>query len=378
MKGALREVRLFLGFVLVVLTSASACGHPSELPDGLYAVINTPRGEITAELFFKKTPLTVISFVGLAEGRFGPMPGKPFFDDLIFHRVVPGFVVQGGDPLGRGEGGPGYTFPDEFVPGLSHDSAGTLSMANTGPDANGSQFFFTLGTAQRLDYLHAVFGRIIHGLEVLPQIQLGDAMRVRIHRVGTEAEAFQPDRTVFERMRDERARGHRTVAERSQGKVYFDDPDNLLPAEPPRAKAFNVKLAAFERVTGRKLFVRLLAKAPADTEGRKLGVYVKNLTDELGLTRDGVLVVYVADRDEWKLWIGDDLLPLVMGRSGTLEDFMRDGALHARKETLLADARKRLTTPGDPAESAGQRLKLACDDVLAALIAVLHKESSLR
>jgi cyclophilin family peptidyl-prolyl cis-trans isomerase len=298
-----------------------------------------------------------MSFVGLAEGRLGPTRGKPFFDGLIFHRVVPGFVAQGGDPQGKGEGGPGYTFPDEFVPGLGHDSAGALSMANTGPDANGSQFFLTLAAAQRLDYLHTVFGRVVRGIEVLPQIQVGDSMHVRIHRVGTEAAAFQSDRTVFARMRDERARDHRAAADRSQGKIYFDDPDHLLPTEPPRAKAFNVKLAAFERVTGRKLFGRLLAKAPADTEGRKLGVYVKNLADELGLARDGLLVVYVADRDEWKLWIGDDLLPLVMGRSGTLEDFMRDGSLHARKEALLADARKRLSAPGGTAESAGQRLR---------------------
>jgi cyclophilin family peptidyl-prolyl cis-trans isomerase len=375
---ALREVRLYLGCMLLAWSVVSSFGQPPELPAGLYAAITTPRGEITAELFFKKTPLTVMSFVGLAEGRLGPTRGKPFFDGLIFHRVVPGFVVQGGDPQGKGEGGPGYTFPDEFVPGLGHDSAGTLSMANTGPDANGSQFFLTLAATQRLDYLHTVFGRVVRGNEVLPQIQVGDSMHVRIHRVGTEAAAFQPERETFVRMSEALAEDHRAAAERAQGKVYFEDPDRLLPAEPPRARAFNFKLAAFERVTGRKVFVRLLAASPAGTEGRKLTAHVKALATELGLERDGVLVVYVADRHEWKLWIGDELLPSVMGRAGTIQDFMREGVLHARKEAVLANAQKRMAAPADPTESPGQRLKLACDDVLAALIAILQNESSAR
>jgi cyclophilin family peptidyl-prolyl cis-trans isomerase len=374
MNGALREVRLFLSLLLMMcgLAGTHACAQTSGLPNGLYAVITTSRGEITAELFFKKTPLTVMSFVGLAEGAFGPRRGEPFFEGLIFHRVVPGFVVQGGDPLGRGEGGPGYTFPDEFVPGLSHDSAGVMAMANTGPDANGSQFFFTLAPAQRLDYLHSVFGRVVSGREVLPLIEPGDSMRVRIQRVGAEAEAFQPDPDVFAKMSATLLKEHRAVAERAHGRIYFDDPDQLLPTEPPRARAFNFKLASFARVTGCNVFVRVLAASPADTEGRKLNAYVKKLATEFGLARDGVLVVYVADRNEWKLWLGDELLPRVMRRAGSLEDFMRDGSLHAKKEELLAHAKSRLAAPVDPAETTAQRLKLACDDVLAALIAVLE------
>src|SRR4051794_35497796 len=133
------------------------------LADGVYAEITTPRGVILCDLYFQKVPLTVTSFVGLAEGTLGPEPRKPFFDGLKFHRIVPGFVVQGGDPTGTGHGGPGYRFPDEFAAGFRHDGPGILSMANSGPDTNGSQFFITLGEARYLDYVHSIFGRVVRG-----------------------------------------------------------------------------------------------------------------------------------------------------------------------------------------------------------------------
>jgi cyclophilin family peptidyl-prolyl cis-trans isomerase len=370
MSESLWEMRRLLRWMLLALSVVGMNAHAQtpDLPDGLYAVIGTPRGEVTAELFFKKTPLTVMNFVGLAEGVLGPRRGEPFFDGLIFHRVVPGFVVQGGDPLGRGEGGPGYVFPDECVPGLSHDRAGMLSMANNGPDTNGSQFFLTLAPVERLDYLHSVFGCVVSGLEVLSRIQPGDKMSVRIRRVGTEAVAYRPDPEVFAKMSATLNDAHRAATERASGRVYFDDPDRLLPTEPPRARTFNLKLASFAQVTGGNFFVRLLASSPPETGGRKLSAYVRKLANELGLASDGVLVVYVADRNEWKLWLGDALLPKIMGRAGSLEDFMRDGSLHAKKEELLASAVKRLTAPSDPAEEPAQRLKLACDDLLAGLI----------
>jgi cyclophilin family peptidyl-prolyl cis-trans isomerase len=374
-----REAGVFflgwLAFACVIGVSRADEARERVRPDGLYAEVTTPRGVITAELFFKKTPLTVMSFVGLAEGVFGPQKGERFFDGLIFHRVVPGFVVQGGDPLGRGEGGPGYTFADEFVPGLSHDAAGVLSMANTGPDSNGSQFFFTLARVVRLDYLHSVFGRVVQGLEVLPSIQPGDTMKVSIHRVGVEAEQFRASPEAFAALAARTAEKRRAAAvARPDPPAFFDDPDRLLPAEPPRARAFNSKLSSFERVTGRKIFFRLFAKLPQEAEGRKLGSYAKDLAARLGLTQEGILVIYVAERDEWKLWIGETWLPLVMGRPGKVEDFMGNGALHAKKERFLAEAKKRLAAPGDPVEPPAQRLKLACDDVLAAIITFLEPE----
>ena len=199
------------------------------LPDGLYAEIVTPRGTIMAQLFYEQAPLTVASFTGLAEGTLGPNKGLPFFNGLKFHRVVPNFVVQGGDPLGTGEGGPGYSFADEFAPGLRHDAAGVLSMANDGPDTNGSQFFITLREVNRLNYLHSVFGRVVAGLEVLPQIQPNDVIAaVRIHRLGAAVQAFRADQAAFDRLAA--AAKKYSAAPEPGPAANFDDPAKVLPA----------------------------------------------------------------------------------------------------------------------------------------------------
>jgi cyclophilin family peptidyl-prolyl cis-trans isomerase len=141
------------------------------------AHFDTTLGKFTAELFEDKTPKTVANFAGLAEGskewthpKTKVKSKTPYYDGIVFHRVIQGFVIQGGDPLGLGYGGPGYNFEDEFHPSLRHDRAGILSMANAGPNTNGSQFFVTLGPTPHLDRRHSVFGAVIEGLDVVEKI----------------------------------------------------------------------------------------------------------------------------------------------------------------------------------------------------------------
>jgi peptidyl-prolyl cis-trans isomerase A (cyclophilin A) len=139
------------------------------------ATMHTNRGDIEVELYDERAPRTVENFVGLATGEQeweddGDTVERPLYDDVAFHRVIEGFMIQGGDPDESGRGGPGYTFNDEFHDELRHDSAGTLSMANSGPDTNGSQFFITLDAQPHLDDRHAVFGDVTDGMDVVREI----------------------------------------------------------------------------------------------------------------------------------------------------------------------------------------------------------------
>lgn len=135
------------------------------------ARFKTAKGEIVCELHADRVPLTVENFVNLARSGF--------YDGTTFHRVIPGFMAQGGDPTGTGRGGPGYQFGDEFDPTLRHDGPGVLSMANAGPGTNGSQFFITYGATPHLDDKHSVFGRVVEGLDVLRSIRERDPARDR-------------------------------------------------------------------------------------------------------------------------------------------------------------------------------------------------------
>jgi peptidyl-prolyl cis-trans isomerase A (cyclophilin A) len=135
----------------------------------IYAAFDTTEGKFKIELFAEKAPRTVENFVSLAEGT---KTGKPFYDGTIFHRVIPDFMIQGGDPEGSGRGGPGYRFADEFHPELKHSKPGMLSMANAGPNTNGSQFFITVAATPFLDNRHSVFGEVTEGYEVVKKISL--------------------------------------------------------------------------------------------------------------------------------------------------------------------------------------------------------------
>ena len=165
------------------------------LGDSMRAEIKTSRGMITIDLEYEKTPMTVANFVQLSE--------KGFYDGLKFHRVIEDFMIQGGDPDGTGRGGPGYKFPDEFHPDLKHSGAGILSMANSGPGTNGSQFFITHKETPWLDNKHTVFGKVTSGQNIVDLIEQNDIMEsVKIIRTGEQSKAFNAEQ-VFNEKKDE-------------------------------------------------------------------------------------------------------------------------------------------------------------------------------
>ncbi len=204
---------LFRLFGTVIISGAIFCSKlfaftPSE--DGLYAVFDTSQGEFTARLFFDRVPVTVANFIGLAENsvsRYDSTTGEarrePLYEGVIFHRVIAGFMIQSGSPNGLGNDGPGYIFPDEMRELISHSKAGILSMANSGPNTNGSQFFVTLGATEWLDNHHTVFGEVVEGMDVVNTIGASETdvndrplmdvtiNRITIQRQGEAANEFK-------------------------------------------------------------------------------------------------------------------------------------------------------------------------------------------
>jgi FKBP-type peptidyl-prolyl cis-trans isomerase len=196
-----RTILCMIAWLGVIPTTL--CAQNEKLKDGLYAELDTSKGKILLQLEFEKTPMTVANFVGLAEGTkdSSKKKGTHFYDGLTFHRVIADFMIQGGCPLGNGRGGPGYKFPDEFHPDLKHDGPGVLSMANSGPGTNGSQFFITHKATPWLNNRHTVFGHVVSGQDVVNAIERGDKINtVKILRVGEKAKKFQADQETFEKL----------------------------------------------------------------------------------------------------------------------------------------------------------------------------------
>jgi len=196
-------MKRFVFFALVIFVSACAdsansnensnTSQSSDSADHIYATIITNKGEIIVDLAYQYAPVTVANFISLAQGNFQTAyneTGKGFYDGLTFHRVIKNFMIQGGDPIGNGTGGPGYKIADEITD-LKHDRPGTLSMANAGPNTGGSQFFITHLATPHLDGRHTVFGYVVEGQDVVDRIEQGDVIvTIAIERVGESAISF--------------------------------------------------------------------------------------------------------------------------------------------------------------------------------------------
>jgi len=196
-------MKIINSILLVLLISIGACksAQYGDLDDGIYADLLTDKGNILLKLEYELTPITVANFVSLAEGTNpyvdDQFKGKRFYDGLKFHRIVEDFMIQGGDPRGNGSGNPGYKFEDEFPMdengelALTHDGPGVLSMANSGPNSNGSQFFITHKETKFLDGKHSVFGYVVKGQEVVDSMEQDDLIqRIEIIRIGKQAKQF--------------------------------------------------------------------------------------------------------------------------------------------------------------------------------------------
>ncbi len=199
----MKKILIIIGIILM------GCSKQHDnLGDGLFAVIETSKGNIITKLEFELTPITVANFVTLAEGKnkYVTLEDKknvPFYDGLKFHRVIAEFMIQGGDPKGTGEGGPGYQFTDEITD-LSHSKGGILSMANAGPNTNGSQFFITHKETPWLDGRHTIFGEVVEGMDVVNAIAQDDLIiSVKIVRNGEKAKKFDAVKVFDNRLEQE-------------------------------------------------------------------------------------------------------------------------------------------------------------------------------
>ena len=272
--------------VAVKKTVAPATNNANE---GIFAEIDTDKGKIVIQLEYKKTPITVANFISLAEGtnasvKDEKLKGKPFYNGLKFHRVIADFMIQGGDPAGNGSGGPGYAFKDEIVADLKHNRAGVLSMANSGPKTNGSQFFITHKDTPWLDGIHTVFGFVTKGQEVVNAIKQDDVIKkVTIIRKGAEAQKFNAPKVFADYMDNKAADDAKEAAiaaenKRKQEELEKQKKEQYNATYGPVIKAkgaalAETKLSATETTSGLKYKVLQTGNGKKPAEGATVYIH---------------------------------------------------------------------------------------------------------
>jgi peptidyl-prolyl cis-trans isomerase A (cyclophilin A) len=269
-----RIIAIALG--LACMSAINTNAQVTEMADGIYAQFTTSKGTILVELEYEKTPMTVANFVGLIEGNLHIMDSvyisKPFYDGLKFHRVIKDFMIQGGDPQGNGTGGPGYKFYDEIHPDLKHTGPGILSMANSGPATNGSQFFITHKETPWLDGKHTVFGKVISGQDVVNAIAQDDIMdKVSILRIGSKAlkwDASEEFMAVYAKIKadeDKKAAAMAKIAAMSQDeykKYMFEE----VKKTSPKAK---------QTASGLVYTIEKAGEGPKPQKGNQLSIHYR-------------------------------------------------------------------------------------------------------
>lgn len=273
-------------FVLLVIATFYSCNEEnSNLPDGLYAKIETSRGPIIVELDYKKAPITVANFVTLAEGKNDfvtndNLKAKPFFDGLKFHRVIKDFMIQTGDPLGTGSGDAGYKFKDE-INDLRFDGGGVLAMANNGPATNSSQFFITHVSTPWLDGKHTIFGHVVEeGMNVVNLVEQNDFIKkVTIIRKGEAAKKFNAVKTFYDYFSVESENQKKKLAIDAESKKAYDE--KYKDVRDDKVKFFNaLKSKAMKTSSGLKYVITKKAAGKKPAKGTTVYIHYAGFLED--------------------------------------------------------------------------------------------------